>query len=107
MTVLATTVTVDLWAFMGGLATLTLAIFWLVNLELRYRSRERDLKAHEDICALRYAAIETQSAQLVEAVQDRHDENVRRFHSQDRILERLDDKLDKLLERRSHPRDGA
>jgi uncharacterized membrane protein YccC len=93
------TVTVDLWALVGAMGTLVVAIFWLVYLELRYRSRERDLKAHEDLCAERYAAIEARSAQLVKASDDRHEENIERFHAINRHLERQDDKLDRLLER--------
>ena len=69
---------VDIGWVIGAVSMMAGGIAWLVGLHWRQ-------KGHEDICALRYAAIEANHAKLVE-------DNGKRF-------DRLDDKLDRLLER--------
>ena len=76
---------VDIGWVIGALSMMAGGIAWLVGLHWRQ-------KGHEDICALRYAAIEATHAKLVEESNTRHVDNGKRF-------DRLDDKLDRLLER--------
>lgn len=76
-------VTVDIWAALGGLAVLATAIGWLVRLQGRQQ-------AHEDLCAERYKHIASTHDQLVKVSDERHQEN----------LERLEEIRDLLMERR-------
>lgn len=78
-------VQVDLWQLIGALSVFAATVAWLVALQGRH-------KAHEDLCARRYAQIEATHAQLVKVSDERHAEN-RDW------LERLDEKMDILLAR--------
>lgn len=67
-------------------------VAWLVGLQWRQ-------KGHESECALRYAAIQWAATEQTRRSDERHEENVQRFHALARTLERQDDKLDRLLSR--------
>lgn len=84
---------VDLWQLVGASGVFASAIAWLVALQWRQKAQEAKHLAHEDLCARRYAQIETTHAQLVKVSDERHAEN-RDW------LERLDQKMDLMLARR-------
>jgi hypothetical protein len=83
---------VELWQLIGALGVFASAIAWLVALQWKQKVQEAQHKAHEDLCARRYSQIEVTHAQLVKVSDERHNEN-REW------LERLDEKMDRLLAR--------
>ena len=79
---------IETWQFVTGLVgvlvTYGAAIAWLVRLQGRQQG-------HEDVCQERYRQIAANFASLAVSSDMRHAENSRR-------LERIDEKMDRLLE---------
>ena len=67
-------------------------VVFIVQLWRRVDRAEQAHSAHEDLCAQRWVAAKDSAAHLAKLTDERHSENVDRF-------DRLEDKLDRLLER--------
>lgn len=86
------------------LVPIVVVVRWLVGLKGDIDVARAQQRGHEDVCEQRYQQIAANFATLVRTSDQRHEENKDRLEEINHRQERMDAKMDRLIEGRGHAR---